>query len=99
MLNGKKRGQLGGAAQMFIGLIGAMFILVVLLFTGYTLVTSLNNANLTLIWNQTVSGVINFTAQMGTIGTIAGVMLLVVLIGGGILYGVRKTKGGGGTGF
>lgn len=93
----KKRGfvDLGGAAGAFVGLMVSMFIIVILLYAGQQLVTSLNLTNITLIWNNTVGSVINFTGQLGTAGTILGVALILLVV-----LAVFRYKGsGGGTGM
>lgn len=94
------RGQLGQMALAFVGLIAAGFIILVYMYTGSTLATSLNNANTTILWNNIQASTINFSAQLGTIGTIAGVMLLLALIGGAGYAVYSRVKGGnGGTGI
>lgn len=93
---GKRRGFFAGIAGAFQTLILVMFGILVLVYTGYTLATALNNTNATLIWNNTVSGIINFTGQLGTVGTISGVMLLLALIGGALYFGSKRMGGSGG---
>ena len=93
----KKRGQLATMAMAFVGLIAAGLIVLIYMYTGSTLTTSLNNSNTTIAWNNVQASVINFTAQLGTVGTIAGVMLLLALIGGVGYYAYGKMKGGGGS--
>jgi hypothetical protein len=96
----KKRGQLATMAMAFVGLIAAGFIILVYMYTGSTLATSLNNTNVTLVWNNITASIVNFSAQLGTVGTIAGVMLLLALIGGAGYLIYSKIGGGkGGSGM
>lgn len=95
------RGFLGNAIGLLVGAGSAALILMVLIFVGYTLSTSLGNANATLFWNNIVTGFNNFGTQFGTVGTILGVALILLVIGGGALLGYRayKGRGGGGSGM
>jgi hypothetical protein len=96
----KTRGQLANMALAFVGLIATGFIVMVYMYTGSTLATSLGNANVTLVWNNITASVVNFTGQLGTVGTIAGVMLLLALIGGaGYMMYSRIGGGKGGSGM
>lgn len=96
---GKRRGQLQTMAMLFVGLIAAGFILLVYQYTGQVLATNLNQANVTLVWNNITASVVNFTGQLGTVGTIAGVMLLLALIGGAGLWVYGRVGGGKGSGM
>lgn len=93
----KKRGfvNLGGVTSAFTGLMIGMFIIVVILYAGNSLVTALNLTNITLIWNNTVGSVINFTGQLGTVGTIFGIALILLVV----LSVFRYQGGKGGTGM
>jgi hypothetical protein len=86
-------------AMLFVGLIAAGFILLVYQYTGQVLATSLNQANVTLVWNNITASTVNFTSQLGTVGTIAGVMLLLALIGGAGLWIYGKAGGNRGSGM
>lgn len=59
-----------------VGVIGAVFVIVLAALQGST-----TNADAITVINQTITLFTNFSAQFGTIGTVAGVLLLVVLIG------------------
>jgi hypothetical protein len=105
---GRKRGQLQQMAMLFIGLISAGFVILVFMYTGQVLAQSFNAScglgascanNTTRIWYDIMASTVNFTSQLGTVGTIAGVMLLLALIGGAGLWMYGKTKGGGDSGM
>lgn len=95
-------------AMLFVGLIGAGFVILVFMYTGQVLAQSFNSScglgascanNTTRIWYDLTASVVNFTGQLGTVGTIAGVMLLLALIGGAGLWVYGRAKGGGGSGL
>lgn len=98
LIKNKSKGFLAQLASQFEGLIMVVFLILALLFAGYQLTTSLNNTNATTVWNNTVSGVINFSAQLGTVGTIMGVALIIGVIGL-FGYGLVRTRGGSGSGM
>jgi hypothetical protein len=97
------RMQRGQGALTLLGAVAmAMLTIVIVLYVLIQLGTSLNNANLTAIINQTVAGFVNFSAQLPTVGTVGGVALLLLIIGGIGLYGYsayQRHSGGGGTGM
>lgn len=91
----KKKGQLATMAMAFAGLILAGLALMVYLYTSATLATALNNANVTQVNNNITQSAVNFTSQLGTVGTIAGVSLILLIIGGVAFFAYRGAKSGG----
>ena len=96
-----RRGQisnLGAWVFGFVGLIIGAFFIMVYLFVGQTLNTSLNNALIGQFWTNVVTSTNNFGSQLTTVGTIVGVMLLIVVIGGAA-FAYLGRRGGGGSGM
>lgn len=89
---------LGGLASIMIG----AFLVMITFFAGSTLNASLTDPNAWIFWGRTVAFGTNFAAQLPTLGTLLGVMLFLVVLGGGGLIGYgmyQKYKGGGGSGY
>lgn len=98
----KFRGQLGPGSSIDVltTIVVGIFLIAVLVYALYSLGTSLNNSNLTIMINNSVTGIINFTAQLGTLGTLLGVFLFVgVIFAAGLFAYGRMGRGGGGTGM
>lgn len=84
-----------GAIDTLIGLVAGIMVVVALLYAMIQLGTSLNNSNVTAVVNNTATGVVNFSSQLGTLGTLLGVGLFIAVILGAIYFGGRMSRGGG----
>lgn len=97
-----KRGQLAGAMLAIVAILSVSFIALIYLFIGTTLTTSLGDNNTTTVWDNVQLMMLNFTTQLGNVGTILGVMLLLLVVGGGAYGGYQlyqKAHGGGTSGM
>lgn len=94
------RGQVAGPVAFFVAIAAGFLTLILTLYVALTITGALNNSNLTTLINLLMQGVLNFAAQLGTVGTIAGVMLIVAIVfGAGYLGYQAVTKRGGGSGM
>ena len=91
-----KRGNVSHPLIMFIlglfsvGIIAGIYVLVLAEFQ-----TSTTNAEAITVFNNTLTMFTNFTGQLDTVGTIGGVLLLVVLLGAagiGIYYAYQRAR-------
>jgi len=95
----KKRGQMN-PTNIIIAIGLGLMATVIVLFTATKLSTALNNANTTTVVNNLQAMAVNFSEQLGTVGTLAGIGLLVAVVFGGGLLAYRAIGGGkGGTGM
>lgn len=101
--NKRYRGQLSAlplAVAAFVAVIAAALALMLFIFVGGTLNSSLSSTAVWAVWGNIVTSTTNFTTQLGTVGTIAGVSLILVVVGSIAFFGYNRLTGGnGGSGM
>ena len=93
------RGQVNPVSLIF-GIGAGLLALIVLMYAAVALGVALNNNNTTVVVNNFQTMAVNFSAQLGTVGTLLGVGLFLLVIFGGGFIAYRALRGGkGGTGM
>lgn len=105
----KRKGFIQGLVMAFVALVAVGFAILVYMYVGSTLDTAFNSSctqygagtpwcsnvsNHSLEWRNISASVVNFTGQLGTVGTIAGITLLLILVGGVGYYALNRGSGG-----